>query len=80
VEAYPDRIDLLLTDVVMRGLSGPELATQLNQSHPGLRVIYMSGYTAELITQQEMMKPGFTLLEKPFTRSALLNTIHNVLG
>ncbi len=80
VHTHPNSIDLLLTDVVMRGLSGPELAAQLNQSHPTLKVIYMSGYTGELISQQEMLKPGFTLLEKPFTRSALLNTIHQVLS
>jgi signal transduction histidine kinase/CheY-like chemotaxis protein len=80
VQCRPDRLDLLLTDVVMRGLSGPELATRLNQSHPTLRVVYMSGYTGELITQHQPLKPGFTLLEKPFTRAALLNTIHGALA
>ncbi len=78
-QLHPDSIDLLLTDVVMRGLSGPELATKLNQSYPSLKVVYMSGYTGELITQHEMLKPGFTLLEKPFTRAALLNTVFGVL-
>jgi signal transduction histidine kinase/CheY-like chemotaxis protein len=78
-QAHSNTIDLLLTDVVMRGLSGPELATRLNESHPNLKVVYMSGYTGELITKQEMLKPGFTLLEKPFTRTALLNTVYGVL-
>lgn len=80
VQSHRDRIDLLLTDVMMHGLSGPELAAQLNQLHPTSKVVYMSGYTGELITQQELMKPGFTLLQKPFTRTALLNTIHSALA
>lgn len=80
VQSHPKTIDLLLTDVVMRGLNGPELAMRLNQSHPTLKVVYMSGYTGELITQHEMLKPGFTLLEKPFTRTALVNTVHGVLS
>jgi len=74
------QIDLLLTDVVMRGMSGPELVSQLNLSHPELKVVYMSGYTGELIAQHELLKPGIKLLEKPFTRTALLNTIHATLG
>jgi hypothetical protein len=40
----------------------------------------MSGYTGELIAEREVLKRGFTLLEKPFTRTALLNTIHSALG
>jgi FixJ family two-component response regulator len=73
-------IDLLLTDVVMRRVSGPELGERLGSSHPALKVVYMSGYTGELIAEREVLKRGVTLLEKPFTRTALLNTIHTVLG
>ncbi|MGA9392374.1 MAG: PAS domain S-box protein [Candidatus Sulfotelmatobacter sp.] len=73
-------IDLLLTDVVMRHMSGPELAERLQTSHPTLKVAYMSGYTGELMANREMLKPGATLLEKPFTRAALLNTVHAMLG
>ena len=76
----PNPVDLLLTDVAMRGLSGPELATRLNQSHPAMKVVYMSGYTGEPITQRETLKPGFILLEKPFTCTALLNTISRCLS
>ncbi|MBZ5658250.1 MAG: PAS domain S-box protein [Acidobacteriia bacterium] len=78
--AHPGRIDLLLTDVVMRGMSGPELVTRVSQSHPSAKVVYMSGYTGELITEHEILKSGITLLEKPFTRSALLKTVHTSLG
>jgi len=73
-------IDLLLTDVVMRSMSGPELAERLHASHPSLKVAYMSGYTGELMANRDILKPGLTLLEKPFTRTALLNTIHAMLG
>ncbi len=80
VESHPDPIDLLLTDVVMRHMSGPELAERLNGSHPTLKTVYMSGYTGELMANREVLKPGVTLLEKPFSRTALLNTIHTTLG
>jgi PAS domain S-box-containing protein len=80
VQSHPGRIDLLLTDVVMRRMSGPELVERLNASHPTLKVVYMSGYTGELIAEREVLKRGITLLEKPFTRTALLNTIHATLG
>jgi two-component system, cell cycle sensor histidine kinase and response regulator CckA len=80
VESHPGPIDLLLTDVVMRRMSGPELVERLNASHSTLKVVYLSGYTGELMTNREALKPGVTLLEKPFSRTTLLNTIHTVLG
>ncbi len=80
MQSHPDPIDLLLTDVVMRHMSGPELAERLSSSHPSLKVVYMSGYTGELMANREVLKPGVTLLEKPFSRNALLNTIHDKLG
>ena len=79
IQSHPGPIDLLLTDVVMRRMSGPELVEQLKASHPTLRVVFMSGYTGELIAEREVLKRGITLLEKPFTRTALLNTIHKTL-
>jgi PAS domain S-box-containing protein len=78
-EANPGQIDLLLTDVVMPAMSGPELAERLARSHSGLKVVYMSGYTGELMEASERLKHGI-LLEKPFTRTALLNTLHQTLG
>ena len=79
VQSYRGAIDLLLTDVVMRRMSGPELVERLNASHPTLKVVYMSGYTGELMAERDVLKRGITLLEKPFTRTALLNTIHAAL-
>ena len=73
-------IDVALTDVVMRGMSGPEFARLLRNSHPAINVVYMSGYTGELIAQAEGLDQGITLLEKPFTKAALLKTIHAAIG
>jgi signal transduction histidine kinase/ActR/RegA family two-component response regulator len=74
------RIDVLLTDVMMRGMSGPELAAELHRSRPDLQVVYMSGYTGELVAQNELMKPGFIFLEKPFTRASLLNAVSSAVA
>jgi PAS domain S-box-containing protein len=79
VRSNPDQIDLTLTDVVMQGMTGPELVLQLTESHPAMKVLYMSGYTGELLADRSM-GAGITLLEKPFTRSELLKTVDSLLG
>ncbi|MGA7906179.1 MAG: PAS domain S-box protein [Candidatus Sulfotelmatobacter sp.] len=71
-------IELVLTDVVMRSLSGPELVRRLKDSHPKIKALYMSGYTGELIAQPELAG-GRALLEKPFTRAALLKAVDAAL-
>jgi len=78
-EAHIGSINMLLTDVVMRGMRGPELVARLTDSYPGLRFVFMSGYTGELISEHEIVDRGIPLLEKPFTRAALLKTLHNAL-
>jgi len=78
-ESHPGQPDLLLTDVVMPRMSGPELAERLTSSSPSLKVVYMSGYTGELMAGSESLRQGF-LLEKPFTRTALLNALHKALA
>jgi len=80
IQSHSGPIDLLLTDVVMRRMSGPELVERLSASHPALKVVYMSGYTGELMAEREVLQRGIILLEKPFTRTALLNTIHAAMG
>jgi PAS domain S-box-containing protein len=72
------RIDLILTDVVMKGMNGPELVLRLMDSHPEMKVVYMSGYTGELVAHQGLQS-GIPLLEKPFTRAALLKVIDEAL-
>jgi signal transduction histidine kinase len=71
-------IHLLLTDVVMKGINGPELALRLTASDPTIKVVYMSGYTGELAAHQGLI--GNRLLEKPFTRAALLRAVDEALG
>ena len=73
------RIDIALTDVVMKGMSGPELVLHLIESYPEMRVVYMSGYTGELVPH-EGAGSGIRLLEKPFTRVMLLKTLDAALG
>jgi CheY-like chemotaxis protein len=72
-------IDVLLTDVVMPGASGPELTRQLLERQPGLQVIYMSGYTEEAIVHHGVLDPGIAFLHKPFTSEALGRKIREVL-
>lgn len=64
-------IAVLLTDVVMPAGSGPDLAKLLRQRRPGLKVIYMSGYTDEAIVQHGVLQPGIAFIHKPFTSDLL---------
>jgi two-component system, cell cycle sensor histidine kinase and response regulator CckA len=72
-------IDVLLTDVVMPGASGPDLTRQLVEQRPALRVIYMSGYTEDAIVQHGVLKPGIAFLHKPFTSETLGRKIREML-
>jgi PAS domain S-box-containing protein len=73
----PDPIDLLLTDVVMPGMNGVELSREMQSARPGIRVIYMSGYTGTALAVRDGISGTF--LQKPFTSSALLTQIRSVL-
>ena len=72
-------IDVLLTDVVMPGASGPELTRQLVERRPALKVIYMSGYTEDAIVHHGVLDPGVAFLNKPFTSETLGAKIREVL-
>jgi two-component system cell cycle sensor histidine kinase/response regulator CckA len=72
-------IDLLLTDVVMPGASGPELTKRLMGERRALRVIYMSGFTEDAIVHHGVLKPGIAFLHKPFTSETLGQKIREVL-
>lgn len=73
------RIDLLLTDVVMPGLGGAEVAVELRRSRPDLPVLYMSGYAFEALDLEEL-GDGESYLPKPFTSDALLKEIGRMLA
>jgi DNA-binding NtrC family response regulator len=72
-------IHLLLTDVIMPGLSGRELAKRLTLRQPNLRVLYMSGYTFNVIAQGGMLEDGVAFLQKPFTPSTLAEKVREIL-
>jgi signal transduction histidine kinase/ActR/RegA family two-component response regulator len=71
---------LLLTDVVMPGLNGKELATQLRGANPALLVVFMSGYEHQILEQEELAGPGAAFLAKPFTPAALVRQIDELLS
>jgi PAS domain S-box-containing protein len=78
-EARTQRIDLLVSDVVMPTMSGPELAQRVAVSHPEIKVLYISGYTHDAIAQHGVLQSGVFLLQKPFTRDSLATTVRKVL-
>jgi DNA-binding response OmpR family regulator len=71
--------DLLLTDVVMPGMNGRMLAEQLQPRQPGMKVLYMSGYTDTFIAGHGVLDPGTHLLHKPFTEDVLIQKAREVL-
>ncbi len=79
VDGYQGTIDLLLTDVVMPGMNGRELAAQISKLLPEVRVLYMSGYTENAIGHDGTLDPGINLLQKPFSLPALKDRVREVL-
>ncbi len=78
-QAHKGPIHLLLTDVIMPGMNGRELANQLSPTRPEMRVLYMSGYTENHIGHNGTLDQGITLLQKPFTLPALKAKVREVL-
>jgi PAS domain S-box-containing protein len=72
-------IHLLMTDVVMPGMGGRELAERMILSHPESKVLYMSGYTDDTIVHHGVLQPGVALLQKPFARATLASKVREVL-
>jgi len=72
-------IDMLITDLVMRGMTGGELAKRLRAVRPGIKVLYLSGYTEEVIAPS-MLEPGCAFLQKPFTLQMLARKVREVLS
>jgi PAS domain S-box-containing protein len=76
---YKGPIHLLLTDVIMPGMNGRELAQGLASSHPDMKVLYMSGYTENAVVHDGVLDSGMALLQKPFTRDQLAKRVREVL-
>lgn len=72
-------IQLVISDVVLPGRTGPATATQIRDAQPGARVLLMSGYTDPLLDGNPLVEPGLPFIGKPFTSDALLRKVREVL-
>jgi CheY-like chemotaxis protein len=79
VEGHQGAIDLLITDMVMPGMTGQDLTTRLLQARPEIRVLYMSGYSERAAADSARGDSSMRLLAKPFSRWALLRAVHEIL-
>lgn len=79
VESYPDPIHLLITDVVMPGMNGKDLNERLSALKQGLKCIFMSGYTANVIAHHGVLDEGIHFLQKPFSLKTLTEKVREVL-
>ncbi|MDX6541684.1 MAG: two-component system, cell cycle sensor histidine kinase and response regulator CckA, partial [Gaiellales bacterium] len=77
--SHPGVIHLLLTDVVMPGMSGDKLAEQLLAARPEMKVIFASGYAADMIAQRGLLAPGTAFLPKPLTPASITGKVREVL-
>ncbi|HKU28251.1 MAG TPA: ATP-binding protein [Candidatus Sulfotelmatobacter sp.] len=78
-DAFPEPIHLLLTDVIMPGMSGRQLAERIQQKRPQTKIIYMTGYTDDMVVQHKVLEPGVNMLQKPFTRLELARKVRSTL-
>ncbi|WP_310369137.1 hybrid sensor histidine kinase/response regulator [Catenuloplanes atrovinosus] len=79
-QTHPERIDLLLTDVIMPGMTGNEAAARITEIRPGTPVLYMSGYAEPVLTSNGTLHDGVVMIEKPFTSRELLQRVRTVLN
>ncbi|OFW01074.1 MAG: hypothetical protein A3I61_13860 [Acidobacteria bacterium RIFCSPLOWO2_02_FULL_68_18] len=79
LERFNGTVDLLLTDVVMPGMSGPELAARLSGLRPGMKVLYASGYTDDAVLRRGVREDSARLLTKPYTRAELVRRVREVI-
>jgi two-component system cell cycle sensor histidine kinase/response regulator CckA len=77
---FADTIHLLLTDLVMPKMNGRELAEKLSPQRPGMRVLYMSGYTHDTVVHHGALEASISFLQKPFTPDSLMWKVREVLG
>lgn len=78
-QRYKGSIQLMVTDVIMPGMSGSELAKELHAFRPEMKVLYVSGYTDDAVGQHGVLDPGISFLQKPFTPTVLSKKVREVL-
>ncbi len=78
-DAFAGPIDLLLTDVIMPGLSGSQLAEHILGQRPHTKIVYMTGYTDDMVVQHKVLEPGVNLLQKPFGKDDLARKVRSTL-
>jgi PAS domain S-box-containing protein len=79
VDSHPEPIQLVITDVVMPGMSGRDLVLRLNSLRPEIAILYMSGYTANIIGTEGVIDADMAFIQKPFTPETLLDKVHELL-
>ena len=79
LEKHEGPLHLLLTDVILPGMNGRELSARIAEKHPGLKVLFMSGYTDNVIVHHGVLEKGINFMQKPFTINALAAKIREVL-
>jgi two-component system cell cycle sensor histidine kinase/response regulator CckA len=80
LEEHPGEVHLLITDVVMPGMSGRELVRRVSELRACPRVLYMSGYSEDMVANHGILDPGVALIEKPFTPESLARRVREILG
>jgi CheY-like chemotaxis protein len=78
-ELFPGDIHLLLTDVIMPGMSGRQLAESILGKRPKTKIVYMTGYTDDMVVQHKVLEPGVKLLQKPFGKTDLALKVRSTL-
>jgi two-component system cell cycle sensor histidine kinase/response regulator CckA len=79
-ERHPGPIHLMVTDVILPGINGAQLASQLSRLRPEMKVLFVSGYTDETIVRHGVLEPGLAFLQKPFSPKALNRKVGEMLA
>ena len=80
VEQYTEgKVDVLVTDVIMPGMGGKNLAERITEARPGIRTIYVSGYGEESLLSQGLLDPGAPFVQKPINLATLTNVINDIM-